>query len=144
MDDQIQSVRRFNRFYTRLLGLLGDRLLDSPVSLTEARIILEIHYRPRVKAGDLIQDLGIDRGYLSRIIRRLERAGYICRRAHPRDGRVRILSLTDQGQALLRELEGRSSDQIRDLLKDLSPEERESLIKGMDLIQRLLDPGKRE
>jgi len=143
MEDQIQTIRRFNRFYTRLLGLLGDRLLDSPVSLTEARIILEIHYRPQVKAGDLIQDLGIDRGYLSRIIRRLERAGLILRRTHPQDRRIRILSLTDQGRALLRELESRSSAQIRGLLNSLAPKERESLVEAMGRIQLLLGPDAR-
>ena len=139
MKDQIQTVRRFNRFYTRLLGLLGERLLDSPVSLTEARIILEIHYRPRVKAGDLIRDLGVDRGYLSRIIRRLERAGFLRRRADPDDGRVRLLSLTQQGRVLLHELEERSSNQIKDLLRHLSARERASLVEAMARIESLLN-----
>ena len=81
MIEQVHAIRRFNRFYTRFLGLLGERFLESPVSLTEARVLLEIHNSPGCKARDIMEFLGLDRGYLSRMLKRFERAGLVRRDA---------------------------------------------------------------
>src|SRR5271169_5115507 len=115
----VAAVRGFNRFYTRLLGLLDEKLLASPVSLTEARILWELERNPRSRAEDLQALLCVDRGYMSRILSRLERAGFLSRTVHARDGRIRLLDLTPEGHAFLSELEEKASGQIAGLLQPL-------------------------
>ncbi len=134
----VAAVRSFNRFYTRLLGLLSETLLGSPVSLTEARILWEISGSSGCRAEDLIASLGVDRGYLSRILRRLERQGLVSRSAHASDARMRILGLTAKGTAFMRRLDSQASGQVRQLLSGLSKERRERLVKAMREIQALL------
>jgi len=134
----VSAVRSFNRFYTRLLGLLQETLLSSPVSLTEARVLWEISHSPRIRAEDLISALGVDRGYLSRILRHLERERLVSRVAHARDGRMRLLSLTQKGRAFMRRLDAQASGQIRALLGGLSQVQRTRLVGAMRDIEALL------
>ena len=138
-ETQTDRVRRFNRFYTRFLGLLNETLLETRVSLTEARVIYEIHQTPRCKASDLIKVLDIDRGYLSRILRRLESRGFIRKESDLKDRRVRTLTSTDQGYRLWQELNNKASDQIEGILNTLSEEDRSTLIRSMDSIQDILN-----
>ena len=139
----VAAVRRFNRFYTRLLGLLDEKLLASPVSLTEARVLWELERNPRSRAEDLLARLSVDRGYMSRILSRLERAGLLSRSAHARDGRMRLLELTGKGHAFLSGLEKKASAQIVGLLKPLAPTKRKRLVQAMAEVEAILSapPG---
>src|SRR5581483_6055654 len=88
---RIAAVRRFNRFYTQQLGVLQDGWLESPFSLTEARVLYEIRQRKGATATDIGRDLGLDAGYLSRILRRFHKSGLIAKKASPDDGRQSLL-----------------------------------------------------
>ena len=138
MASQVEKIRSFNRFYTRVLGLMNERLLESPLTLAEGRLLWEINSRRRCKAGDLEKLLGMDRGFLSRVLGRLEKAGLIVRRTDSQDRRVRLLSVTPRGRALLEELERRAADQIQGLVGGLSAQQRRRLVEAMERIQSIL------
>src|SRR5262245_48786687 len=95
---KIEAVRRFNRFYTRQIGLLQEHLARSPLSLTEARVIYELARQDQTTATRLAQELGLDAGYLSRILRAFQRQGLIEKRASATDGRQALLLLTRRGR----------------------------------------------
>jgi len=138
----VAAVRGFNRFYTRLLGLLDEKLLASPVSLTEARILWELERNPHSRAEDLLARLSVDRGYMSRILARLERAGFLSRTVHARDGRIRLLDLTLRGHAFLSGLEEKASAQIAGLLEPLAPAQRKRLVQAMAEVEALLSDSR--
>jgi DNA-binding MarR family transcriptional regulator/N-acetylglutamate synthase-like GNAT family acetyltransferase len=139
-EDRVARVRHFNRFYTGRIGVLEERLLRSPFSLTEARVIYELARLGTATAKMLGDELGLDAGYLSRILRGFRERGLIERRASPDDGRRILLSLTDAGQEAFARLDAASADKVRTLLTDLSPPERERLVGAMDQIEELWDP----
>src|SRR5690606_20336301 len=95
---QVEAVRRFNRFYTQRIGVLDEGLLDSPYSLAEARVIYELAQREGASAVALGRELGLDAGYLSRILRGLQQQGLVRRRRSSEDGRVALVSLTARGR----------------------------------------------
>jgi DNA-binding MarR family transcriptional regulator len=138
MLSNIRHIRDFNRFYTNVLGLLNDRILDSPVSLTEARVLLEIKERPHSKAKDLMEVLCIDRGYLSRLLAKLEKRGWVVKEVPEQDRRARALNLSRAGQDLVAELERRSESQLERIIAPLSAKERAELIHAMERIKSLL------
>lgn len=135
---QIEAVRRFNRFYTRFLGLFNERLYSADVSLTEARVIWEIKYSRACRATDLIKALGIDRGYLSRILKRMEQAGVVKKATSRKDKRIRTLTLTQKGERLLSNLEIEASEQIDKIFNRLGAREREELVTAMTRIENVL------
>ena len=137
-DSQVQSVRSFNRFYTRQIGVLNEHLLDGPFSLTETRVLYELAHRPQCTATDLCQDLGLDAGYLSRMLRTFEKQGLIARAESKTDARQSLLSLTPHGKTTLRPLEVRSNQQISTLLGKLSPREQQRLLNALRTVQDLL------
>jgi DNA-binding MarR family transcriptional regulator len=134
----IKRIREFNRFYTNVLGLLNDRILDSPVSLTEARVLFEIKERPQCKAKDLMELLCIDRGYLSRLLAKQEKRGWVIRKVSSEDRRVRALQLSKAGRDLVSELERRSESQVQGIIEPLSAAEKTELVNAMERIKRLL------
>lgn len=138
MSSYIKQIREFNRFYTNILGLLNDRILDSPVSLTEGRVLFELKERPSCKAKDLMELLCIDRGYLSRLLARLEKRGWVTKEVWQEDRRARSLRLTKAGMALVAELERRSESQLERIIQPLSPADKTDLLQAMERIQRLL------
>src|SRR6266511_3276198 len=108
LEDRIGAVRRFNRFFTRQIGVLREGLLHSPYSLTEARILFELAHRDNATASDLCRGLGLDAGYLSRILTGLEQQGLIDKVRSENDGRQRLLRLTPDGANAFAILDQRS------------------------------------
>ena len=138
MGDQVGAVRAFTRFYTRASGVLDEGLLDSPYSLTEARLIFELGQGDRFDLTGLRRDLGVNPGYMSRIVARFESDGLIERSRSEQDGRKQILWLTSRGRGVYQTLDQRSAEQTEHLLSGLSDRERRELVESMSTIQRLL------
>jgi DNA-binding MarR family transcriptional regulator/N-acetylglutamate synthase-like GNAT family acetyltransferase len=138
-DGRVAAVRAFNRFYTREIGVLTEHLLDSPYSLTEARVIFELAQRETTEVGGLRRELGLDAGYLSRMLARLAAAGILTRERSTADGRRQLVRLTAEGRAAFRQLDGRSAVEIARLLDRLREPDRERLVGAMREIRRLLE-----
>ncbi len=137
-DQTIATVRGFTRFYTRRIGVLQEALLDSDFNLPEARIIYEIALRDGLTASDLAADLGLDAGYLSRLVKGLEQRGYLRRSASDRDGRQQILELTSKGRRAFETINARSDLEVRKLLAPLTAPERAILRSALTTAERLL------
>ena len=138
LQQRIAAVRGFNRFYTQHLGVLNDGWLDSPFSLTEARVLYEIKQRDGATAGAIAADLGLDAGYLSRILRRFQKLGLIRRQLSPDDARQSFLSLTARGGKAFAPLEGRTKRQVGAVLSRLTESEQDALVGAMRSIEALL------
>ena len=136
--NRIEAIRHFNRFYTRRIGVLQDRLVRSPFSLTEARVLYELANRDKPTGRELVQELGLDAGYLSRILRSFARRGLIKRETSQFDARQSLLSLTERGTEAFRTLNARSSEEIGLLLQDLPTIEQDRLTGAMRAIEKLL------
>ena len=115
-DGDVAAVREFNRFYTSVLGLLREGLLDTPYSLTEARIIFELARQDEVEVAAMRRWLDLDPGYLSRILARFEADGLVRKSRSADDARRQVIGLTQAGRAVFGRLDALSSDQIRGLL----------------------------
>ncbi len=135
----IHAVRRFNRFYTNILGLLNHHLLSSDYSLPEARVLFELYNSRDITSRKLTEDLKIDPGYLSRILKRLEKQGLLCRTKSLEDGRAYPINLTDKGMETFQELDGLSDKQIGGLMADLDKDRRERLMSGMRNVEGALN-----
>ncbi|WP_262270714.1 bifunctional helix-turn-helix transcriptional regulator/GNAT family N-acetyltransferase [Microvirga yunnanensis] len=142
-DEQIERVRSFNRFYTRHIGLLNEGLLESAFSLTEARVLYELAHRGPVTAADLGRELGLDAGYLSRLLKRFGAHGLTRRTPSKDDGRQFLLSLTDKGLAAFEPLNQASAAQVATMLSRLSAGERERLTQAMTTVEHLIGDGPR-
>jgi len=136
----IPGIRSFNRWYTDLIGLLEQRLLDSNWSLAEARLIYEIHAGQPVQASQLINILHVDKGYLSRLLKKLEKEKVIVKKKSPGDARAFLLSLTDRGMREFVALNRASDEQIGQLLRPLSEGQRGELLVHMEAVMQLLNP----
>jgi DNA-binding MarR family transcriptional regulator/N-acetylglutamate synthase-like GNAT family acetyltransferase len=137
-DDQISAVRAFNRFYTRKLGVLDQQLLQSPFSLSEARVLYELAHRGEPSAKDIGFELGLDPGYLSRIVQNFEEQGLISRKLVATDRRQYRLGLTGKGRQAFARLERLSEDQVAAMLCALSDQDRTRLTAAMATIERLI------
>jgi DNA-binding MarR family transcriptional regulator/N-acetylglutamate synthase-like GNAT family acetyltransferase len=140
-DGRVAAMRRFNRFYTQRIGVLREGLLDSPYSLTEARVLYELANRQEPTASALSKDLGLDPGYLSRILRGFQRQGLLERAPAPADRRQHLLSLTAKGRAAFAPLDARSRDENGELLATLPEPAQRRLIEAMGTIEDLLASG---
>ena len=138
---QIAAIRKFNRFYTREIGLLDEGLAGSSFSLTEARVLFELARVEQLAASDLSRGLGLDPGYLSRILKRFEARGLIKRVASEQDGRRAVLTITDVGRAAFRPLEQASSDEVARLLERVPAASRAELVKSLSRAEQLLAAG---
>jgi DNA-binding MarR family transcriptional regulator/N-acetylglutamate synthase-like GNAT family acetyltransferase len=141
LETRVDAVRHFNRFFTRQIGVLREGLLHSPYSLTEARILFEISHRDDLTASDLSRELGLDPGYLSRILTRLEQRGLIDKVRSETDGRQRLLSLTSDGKDAFSLLDNRSRDEVAEMLDDLSEGDQLRLLEAMATIEGILTKG---
>jgi DNA-binding MarR family transcriptional regulator/GNAT superfamily N-acetyltransferase len=141
-DERVAAVRHFDRFFTRQIGVLREGLLHSPYSLTEARILFELALHEGQTATELGRALGLDAGYLSRIVARFEQQGLLERRRVDDDGRQRLLSLTHEGHTTFKMLDQRSREEVAEMLTSLSDEEQRRLLQAMSAIETLLGPQK--
>jgi len=137
-DEQISAVREFNRFYTARLGLLRMRHLDGDFSLTEARILYEIGASPGLTASSLRNTLGINAGYLSRSLTLLTRRKLVRQTASKRDGREKLLMLSQVGVSAVARLNEQSNLQIRELLGNVSSADRAALLDSLSRIRTIL------
>ncbi len=137
-DHQISAVRAFNRFYTRKLGVLDQQLLKSPFSLSEARVLYELAHRDDLAAKEIGIELGLDPGYLSRIIQNFDENGLITRKPLPSDRRQYRLSLTAKGRQAFAKLDRRSHHDVADMLATLPRGDSKRLIEAMAAIERML------
>jgi DNA-binding MarR family transcriptional regulator/GNAT superfamily N-acetyltransferase len=137
-DRRVGAVRRFNRFWTRQIGVLQDGYLESPFSLTEVRVLYEFAHREETTASELSKELGLDAGYLSRILRGFEECGLIGKKSSEADGRRSILWLTEQGREAFATLDTRSHDEVGVMLGGLSPAEQGRLVEATRTIEGLL------
>ena len=133
----VARVRAFNRFYTRVIGVLHAKLVGSPFSLAEARLLFELAQRDH-EGSELRRILELDAGYLSRILSRLESAGLVQRQQSPADGRRQVLGLTGAGRAAFDDLDQRQASSVNELLASLSPAQLDSLTSAMATIESII------
>jgi len=138
--ERIDAVRRFNRFYTKQIGVLHERLLRSPFSLAEARIVYELAQRDTSTASELARELALDAGYLSRMLGGLERDGIVARVPSPSDGRQSLLSLTAAGRQAFTAVNAQSAEQIGAMLTRLPTAEQARLVAALDTVEQVLEP----
>jgi DNA-binding MarR family transcriptional regulator/GNAT superfamily N-acetyltransferase len=138
MDDTVSAVRRFNRFYTRQIGLLQEGLYKRPFSLTEVRVLYELAHRERLTASELGRDLGLDAGYLSRILRSFEKRKFLVREPSQKDGRQSHLALTPRGREVFAPLDVRSQEEVAAMLAKVPRPEQARLVQAMGTIEKLL------
>jgi DNA-binding MarR family transcriptional regulator/N-acetylglutamate synthase-like GNAT family acetyltransferase len=134
-DGAVARIRSFNRFYTNILGLLNRHILDSDFSMTEARVLLEISKSDHSTAIALGERLKIDRGYMSRILKKAEARGLITRIQSPSDNRFQHIRITDGGRRVLEDLNGRSEAQLTELIRLMPDGELSALLNAMDLVR---------
>ena len=137
-DAAVAAVRGFNRFYTNVIGLLRGKYLDTPYSLTEARLLFELAQRDTSEVTDLRRTVDIDPGYLSRILARFEAGGLITRQRSAADARRQVIGLTATGRSVVGGLDARSAGQTRDMLAAVRDEDRRTLLDAMRVITETL------
>lgn len=138
LKENIHAVRVFNRFYTRQIGVLREALLKSPFSLTELRVLYEIAHRQQPTATELCQQLGLDPGYLSRILRGFEKRGLVRKSASEADGRQSLLGLTARGKQTFAALDTRQSAEVATMLRRLPATGQARLVQAMSVIETVL------
>jgi DNA-binding MarR family transcriptional regulator/GNAT superfamily N-acetyltransferase len=138
LEQKVETVRRFNRFYTRKIGVLDEGFLKSPFTLTEGRVLYELANREEAAATELRRELGLDAGYLSRILRSFQGKGLVARQPSPEDGRQRLLTLTERGKKAVVPLDARAREQVGAMLRDLPAPGRDRLVAAMRTIEQLL------
>lgn len=140
IDEQISRIRAFNRFYTSIIGLLDKQYLDSEFSLTEVRIMFELHRHPDgMTASDLIDLLNLDKGYLSRLLQVLEKKKLILKKKSDRDGRVFHLHLSTKGSNVFEGLNNQSQTQVKDMLSNFTEADVTALTGHMDGIRNIFE-----
>jgi DNA-binding MarR family transcriptional regulator/GNAT superfamily N-acetyltransferase len=138
----VERIRRFNRFYTQILGLLNNKLLKSDYSLAEARILFELNQTSNLVSKDLSHQLHLDPAYLSRLLMRFEKQGLIRKKKSSKDTRKQVLSLTTKGESAIVKLQKMSNDQIQSSLPDRTEEDFEQLVEAMDRIEQIFSGQK--
>lgn len=141
LEARVSAIRRFNRLFTRRIGVLREGLLHSPYSLTEARIIFELAHQADLTASDIGEALGLDAGYLSRILGKLEEQELLEKTRSTTDGRQRLLNLTAMGKEAFALLDNRSREEVSELLNELSEGEQQRLLDAMQAIEGILGHG---
>ncbi len=138
----VQAVRRFNRFYTRQIGVLHEGLLDSQFSLTEVRVLYEIAHHENPTAAEIADVLRLDPGYLSRLLRGFRARGIVSRARSQEDARQSWLALTAKGKAIFAALDARSNAEVETMLEELSASDQSELLQAMGTIEQVLGGGR--
>jgi DNA-binding MarR family transcriptional regulator/GNAT superfamily N-acetyltransferase len=138
LDQRVGAVRRFNRAYTRRIGVLRDDFLKSSYSLAEARVLYELAHRQKPTAGEIAAELGLDHGYLSRILRGFNERGLIIKTPSRDDRRQSLLSLTVKGRMAFAPLDQRSQDDVAAMIGKLSAADQDRLVAAMGTIEHVL------
>ncbi|HET7296299.1 MAG TPA: bifunctional helix-turn-helix transcriptional regulator/GNAT family N-acetyltransferase [Gemmatimonadales bacterium] len=144
LEQRVAAARRFNRFYTRRIGVLREGAYRSPFSLTQVRVLYELAHRDRPTATELGRELGLDAGYLSRLLRGFEQRGLVVKTRSATDGRQTHLALTTRGRKAFAPLDARSHEEVAALLAGLSAGAQQRLLAAMRTIEELLGPRPRE
>ncbi len=140
VEQRVEAVRRFNRFYTKQIGVLQEHLLRSPYSLTEARVLYELahHEQATATATDLGAALGLDAGYLSRILNSFQKQGLLERKTSETDGRRSLLRLTPRGRNAFGKIDAASHNDVGAMLRNLPSDAQSRLVAAMHTIEALL------
>ncbi|MEV7968575.1 helix-turn-helix domain-containing GNAT family N-acetyltransferase [Sphaerisporangium sp. NPDC088356] len=138
MDELVTGIRAFNRFYTRVIGVLGAGMHDTSYSLTEARVLFELHGREEMETGELRRLLGLDGGYLSRMLARFEADGLVTRERSAADARRQVVRLSEAGQVAYGTLDEASAAAVREMISPLGEEDRRRLISAMTTVEEIL------
>ena len=139
VENQVGAIRHFNRFYTQQIGVLQKTMLDSPFSLSELRVLYELAHREAVTAAEICRELGLDAGYVSRMLRGFAKRGMLEKRRSSKDGRETLLGLTAAGRKTFTALDGQSSAQVAKMLGKVADPDRVRLLEAMQRIERTLD-----
>src|SRR3954447_22826391 len=137
---RIEAVRAFNRFWTQRIGVLAVGLLETPYSLTEARVLFELGRAASLEVAELRRTLGLDSGYLSRILGRFRRDGLVVTEPSASDARRQVVRLSDVGREVYATLDARSAAEVGELLGGLDDTAQRELVAAMATIRRALDP----
>jgi DNA-binding MarR family transcriptional regulator len=137
-EKDIQRIRDFNRFYTNIIGLLDNHILDSPYSLPEARVLYELFHHQPCTASTIMASINMDKGYLSRLLKSFEKKGLLTRKQSKEDGRSSTLVLTAKGNKEFESINQASASQIQELLSRLSPKEVKEAIQHMEQLKKIL------
>ncbi len=137
--DAVGAIREFNRFYTGVIGVLDEGLLETPYTLTEARVIFELAQQAETEVASLRRRLGLDAGYLSRILSRFESDGLVIRSRSREDARRQIAKLNAAGRQTYKMLDERSARQVERMLGGLTPEQQRRLMASMGAIRAVLE-----
>src|SRR5882762_7054194 len=138
LEQRVGAVRHFNRLYTRQIGVLQDGFLQTPYSLAEARVLYELAQRNKATATEVAAALGLDHGYLSRILRGFSERGLVVKTASPDDRRQSLISLTVKGRMAFAPLDQRSQDDVATMIGKLSEPDQERIVAAMATIAGLL------
>jgi DNA-binding MarR family transcriptional regulator/N-acetylglutamate synthase-like GNAT family acetyltransferase len=138
LEQRVAAMRRFNRFYTRRIGVLPELHMHTPFSLAEGRVLYELAHREKPTAAEMGKELDLDAGYLSRILRRLEKRGLVSRRASETDGRQSHLSLTKSGRAAFATLNQRAHEDVASMLGAISEGDQRRVIEAMHTVEQIL------
>lgn len=138
-EKDIQSIRDFNRFYTNIIGLVDNHILDSPYSLPEARVLYELSHHQPCTASTIMASITMDKGYLSRVLKSFEKKGLLVRKQSKDDGRATTLVLTSKGNSEFSKINQASAAQIKELLTGMSQQEIKDAIHHMEQLKKLLN-----
>lgn len=142
MDDkQIETIRHFNREYTQRLGILQKNVFNSEISWAEARILMEINYLQSPTPIKISNNLELDKSYVSRVIKRLNKLNYVEKTTSEEDKRAKLLVLTPTGQKVVKQLNTYSDEQIQLIVNNLNKEEQDIFYESINTLNKLLAKG---
>jgi DNA-binding MarR family transcriptional regulator len=142
MKDVIDKVREFNRFYTGIIGVMNNHILESDYSLSEVRVMFEIYHHPNITARQIKEIIELDEGYLSRLVNKLVKQKVITRVKSKEDNRVSALTLSKKGKDIFLRLNQRSSNDVSAILQHLSKSQQEELLRLLEKVKALLTVNK--
>lgn len=142
--EYIDSIRTFNRYYTKVLGVLNKHYLGSEFGVTEVRIIQDIYLHPHRSAKEIAVELDLDKGFLSRLLKQFEQKGYISKKGNEKDSRIGLINLTEKGNEVYHQLDNAASHSVEDMFAHLPEQQLQGIIQSMDTIYDVIRNGKQK